>query len=106
MGEAASHGITMGYVSDPFRTEEPANPDTEGVALSAHGVTMGRWGYRGANGCGRLPWFHLGPSERSLQNRKQNPDPVALLLLLHHFDRFPVVHEAFEGVLARFPDDE
>ena len=23
MGEATSHGTTMGYVSDPFRTEDP-----------------------------------------------------------------------------------
>jgi hypothetical protein len=29
MGAVPSHGITMGYVSDPFRTEEQ-NPDTEG----------------------------------------------------------------------------
>ena len=40
--EVASHGSTMGYASGPFRTEEPAKPDTEGVALSAHGGTMGR----------------------------------------------------------------
>ncbi len=41
MGAAPAHGITMGYVSGPFRTEEQ-NPDTEGVAHSAHGGTMGR----------------------------------------------------------------
>ena len=41
MGAIPSHGSTMGYVSDPFRIEEPANPGTEGVALSALGGTMG-----------------------------------------------------------------
>ena len=41
MGATPSHGITMGYVSDPFRTEEQ-NPDPERVALPAHGETMGR----------------------------------------------------------------
>ena len=41
MGAAVSHGITMGYASGPYRTEDQ-NPDPEGVALPAHGGTMGR----------------------------------------------------------------
>ena len=32
MGAAPSHGITMGYVSDPFRTEKPA-PTLKGNAV-------------------------------------------------------------------------
>ncbi len=43
MGATPSHGTTMGYLSGPFRTEDQ-NPDPEGVALSAHGRTMGLGG--------------------------------------------------------------
>ncbi len=75
----------MGYVSSPFKTEEP-NPDTERVALSAYGGTMGRMqapsktsrgessrrdakGHN-ANACDLIPWYYHRLREQSLQDRR------------------------------------
>ena len=41
MGAAPSHGTTMGYVSDPFRTEEQGDSDTRrGFARHAYAVPL------------------------------------------------------------------
>ena len=41
MGAVPSHGTTMGYVSDPFRTEEQGESDTRrGFARHAYAVPL------------------------------------------------------------------